>query len=90
MQNANHLSDLDFIASEDNSVRSMWMVAPTGDYDRDTATGRDYALACIEFMRSQGRPEILGPIVRDMIASKQYGPIEIGFLAVIGRTLVVG
>lgn len=62
------------------NVTSNWVVAPSGDYEKDYAVGRGFASRLIRAIRAGAlSPFVLSDIVTDMPGEK--GPIENGFLS---------
>jgi hypothetical protein len=67
---------------------SHWAVKPSGDYEKDYRTGREYAL---QFMASENErqrtdPEaapIIGKIIADVIASGDKSGVTAGFFQTI-------
>lgn len=70
---------LEFVKDKD-----FWAVTHTGDWSRDTECGRQFAREALVAMEASDAPNLLGSVVRSMIAHGQYGGVEAGFLSVIG------
>ena len=77
---------------------SFWNVEPTGDYDRDYARGKSYAVQAVAAMQADGK-NVLSQIVQDMIQDgikraklrgpKRRSPAVVGFLHQLGRMMPV-
>ena len=69
--------------------RDFWVVAPTGRYGEDCATGTRYAELALDYMVRENSPYILQWCAFDMMAlDRAHSGIEVGFLGVFGRLAV--
>ena len=69
--------------------RCFWHVVSTGDYSKDDALGRDYALRYLDYEAAdRGGPGHLQLIVGDM--PRNLGPIEIGFPTLVSYAAAAG
>lgn len=69
--------------------RDFWVVAPTGRYGEDCATGTRYAEQALTYMVREKSPYILQWCVFDMMSlNRAHSGIEVGFLGVFGRLAV--
>lgn len=78
--------DLPFVVEKDGK-KDWWNVCTSGDSIADAQIGRDYADTLIQFMMTTGNTAALGWVVRRMISSGEYGPIEIAFTQRMGDRL---
>jgi hypothetical protein len=60
-------------------------VSESGDFFKDVEAGSRLAFNFLHSMRGVG-PE-LGWLVKDLIENGRFGPVEVGFFNVIGRSL---
>ena len=63
----------------------VWEAKETGDWGEDNLLGRRMARQCIQTMREQEAPLLLGAVVREVVAKGRYGGIEIGFFQEIAE-----
>jgi hypothetical protein len=72
----------------DRDAPSTWRVTPSGDYAKDVATGRGYAMLFLSSCDgTAGWASLLPQIVADMIRAGQVNGITIGFMGAIGGLL---
>jgi hypothetical protein len=80
---------------------SWWNVAPTGDYHKDYATGRSYAVPLLPLMLRNAGPPTLSTILGDMFEAfarrkgkysrrGKLSGIEIGFMRGLGDLILCG
>jgi hypothetical protein len=65
--------------------RSFWHVQPSGDFERDNATGVLFARCALAQMRADGMPWLLAWIVKDMPRSPEHQGLAVGFFSEIAR-----
>lgn len=69
----------------------FWSIAPTGDWSKDNAIGRSYAVETLKFIRQTGAYNIMGEIRRSVRASKISNTgTEVGFLQALTEAAVKG
>lgn len=68
-----------------NTDITWWHVKPTGDFQADCETGRQYAKEFLEYDFNQTGPSCLIDVIRDMPDRVTGNGVEVGFMAVIGQ-----
>lgn len=66
----------------------LWLVQETGDWNRDNAQGRGFADQCVEHMRENDAPMVLGYVVEAMLHKGRYGGVEVGFFHRIAQIAI--
>lgn len=69
--------------TDESGELDIWFTLRSGDWAADNAKGREYANACIDYMRHNRAPGFLGHVVKAMIGKAQFGGVEVGFFAYI-------
>lgn len=64
---------------KEGSPLNLWATNPTGDYETDNRTGRQFADALVEFMRDKQAPPLFGQVVKSIAERNIFGGIEVGF-----------
>jgi hypothetical protein len=78
----NTLAALPFVTGPDNSSLVYWSANLTN--------GRKLADSCVEFMRCNDAPTMLGQITKAQIALGRFGTVEISFWQRIAECTMVG
>lgn len=80
-------TDLPFIKKEKDSI-VFWSVKPSGDFDKDCQTGREFAILALHHMRQADFLPLLTWCIMDMPRKEDCSGIEVGFLEFIAEAAV--
>ena len=80
-------SNLPFVKKTGDQI-VFWSVKPTGDYNKDCQTGRDYGALALEHMVTADFVPLLTWCIMDMPKKKDCSGIEIGFLEFFAKVAV--
>ena len=83
MKTVEAISDLPFVKA-DGEKTNLWAAEESGVWALDNKIGRTHADECVRYMRERQAPNLLGGVVKDMMAGGRYGGVEVGFLHRIG------
>ena len=78
-KNRTEIPNLPFIKKNNDQI-VFWSVEPSGDYDTDCKTGREYGALALEHMVEADFSPLLTWCVMDMPIRKDCSGIEVGFL----------
>lgn len=81
---------LSFTKEFGDGQTNFWSPERTGDYMADCAVGRAAGLEIVERLRDGAAPNLLGSVIRDMIASDQFEGVEAGFCSTIAQIVARG
>lgn len=69
------------------SETGEWQPERSGDYQKDTASGRRYADNVLGLVDDRANPLIFGAVVKAIVQGGVYDAVEIGFCSRIGMAL---
>lgn len=82
-----NLGDMTFATRKADGTLDLWTPERPDDYADANAMGRDYAAELLLTMRRTGNPTLFGAVMRAIVYSGEYGPVEIGFCHALGAEL---
>lgn len=80
MRSVECVSELGFVETHGGHPTSMWSPNASGNYSLDNKIGRTHADQCVDLMRRQNNPALLGQVVRAMVDKGRFGGVEVGFM----------
>jgi hypothetical protein len=81
---------LPFVAEVPNGPPLFWSVEDTGHQDTDVERGAFFAKLALDVARKFDVPELIGFVLRDMIAGGKCSPLEIGFISAVASAARAG
>ena len=81
------IEDLPFIKIRNDQI-VFWSVKPTGDYDKDCKTGREYGSLALDHMAKADFAPLLTWCIMEMPRKENCSGIEVGFLEIFSEIAV--
>lgn len=80
-------ADLPFAERRSNGTVNAWSVQPTGDYEADCQTGRNYFEQLRLHAEIEKQPLMFGFVMQAMVERGQMSGIEVGFINCVNGCL---
>ena len=87
VKNRTEITTLPFIKKKNDQI-VFWSVNPSGDYDKDCKTGREYAFLALDHMVKADFAPLLTWCIMEMPRKENCSGIEVGFLEIFSEIAV--